>query len=121
MTFTQMNLELTGCNPGQPNGGCPPGGCDFVSVFDGQGADAPLIGKYSGALSGAALPSVVSSGEWIRIEFHTDGRNCGITNGEDPVRRRACLTVPCWWCLPGGDHTRTISLEHAYARTRTQA
>lgn len=84
LTFMQMNLELQGCNRGQPNGGCPEGGCDYVEVFDGQESSDPLIGKYSGYLTGAELPSIVSTGEWLRIEFHTDTRNCGISAAEDP-------------------------------------
>lgn len=35
-TFTQMNLELTGCHANAgPGQGCPPGGCDYVELFDG--------------------------------------------------------------------------------------
>jgi hypothetical protein len=64
--------------------GCPAGGCDYVAVYDGQTANAPLIGKYSGHLQGAALPTVVSTGEWLRIEFMTDAANCGIDSSEDP-------------------------------------
>ena len=85
LTFTQMNLEQFGCHANAgPGMGCPEGGCDFVQVFDGQDANSPMIGQYTGFLNGADLPSVVSSGEWMRIEFHTDERNCGITNDEDP-------------------------------------
>lgn len=83
-TFTQMNLELTGCSPSQPNGGCPDGGCDYVELRDGLTPDSPVIGRYSGALSGAALPSVVSSGNGLYVLFRTDAGNCGITGSEDP-------------------------------------
>jgi hypothetical protein len=83
-TFTQMNLELTGCTPTLPNGGCPPGGCDYVELFDGKERTSPSLGKFSGYKSGADLPSVVTSGEYLRIEFHTDYRNCGIKNSQDP-------------------------------------
>jgi hypothetical protein len=35
-TFTQMNLELTGCHANAgPGQGCPAGGCDYVELFDG--------------------------------------------------------------------------------------
>ena len=64
--------------------GCPDGGCDYVEVFDGQESTDPVIGRYSGYRNGADLPSIISTGEWLRIEFHTDTRNCGIQNGEDP-------------------------------------
>lgn len=84
LTFMQMNLELQGCHPNQPNGGCPDGGCDYVMVWDGQQTTDPLIGKYSGYLTGNDLPSIISTGEWLRIEFHTDTRNCGISAAEDP-------------------------------------
>jgi hypothetical protein len=84
LTFTQMNLELTGCSAGQPNGGCPDGGCDYVEVRDGLTPDSPVIGRYSGALSGAQLPSVVSSGNGLYILFRTDVGNCGVTGTEDP-------------------------------------
>jgi hypothetical protein len=83
-TFTQMNLELTGCNAGAPNGGCPDGGCDYVELRDGLTPDSPVIGRYSGALSGADLPSVVSSGNGLYVLFRTDAGNCGITGSEDP-------------------------------------
>jgi hypothetical protein len=83
LTFTQMNLE--GPEPVPGCGTCPPGGCDWVEVFDGENSQAPSIGRFTGALSGAALPSVISSGTALYIEFMTDTRNCGITNtNEDP-------------------------------------
>jgi hypothetical protein len=83
-TFTQLNLELTGCNANQPNGGCPAGGCDFVKIYDGQSNHARLLGQFSGFQTGVNLPSVISTGEWMRIEFHTDVGNCGITSNQDP-------------------------------------
>ena len=83
-TFTQMNLELQGCSAGQPNGGCPDGGCDYVEIRDGLTAQSPVIGRYSGELHGAALPSVISSGNGLYILFRTDTGNCGITGTEDP-------------------------------------
>ena len=82
-----MNLELNGCSTPTadlPNNGCPSGGCDFVAIYDGQHNTDPLLGKFSGFLQGAALPEVVSSGEWLRVEFHTDTGNCGIDAAEDP-------------------------------------
>eukprot|EP01052_Picozoa_sp_SAG31_P001665 SAG31_NODE_56_length_29726_cov_41.443312_15_plen_465_part_00 len=63
---------------------CTDGGCDYVIVFDGQTTDSPVIGKYSGYLTGADLPSIVSTGSYLRVEFHTDNRNCGISSAEDP-------------------------------------
>ncbi len=83
-TFTQMNLELHGCNPSQPNGGCPDGGCDYVEIFDGDSRSAPVIGRYSGYRTGADLPSIISSGNSLYIHFITDTRNCGIDGTEDP-------------------------------------
>ena len=96
-TFTQLNLELQGCHPSQPNGGCPDGGCDFVSVFDGQGADAPLIGKYSGYQTGASLPSVVSTQEYLRVEFHTDARNCGASPGTQTQHTTLVMFCMSWF------------------------
>ena len=58
LDFTQMNLEkdnTPGC------GTCPPGGCDYVNVFDGPDEQSPLLGSFSG--NPAQLPSVVSSGD----------------------------------------------------------
>ena len=76
---------MNSCSPDAKNKGCPDGGCDFVAIYDGSSADSPLIGKYSGySFGGSNLPSVVSSGNALRIVFHTDFRNCGIANAEDP-------------------------------------
>jgi len=83
-TFTQMNLELEGCSPGRPNKGCPDGGCDYVALYDGKDNHAKLIGKYSGYKTGADLPEIISTGRYMRVQFHTDYRNCGIANAEDP-------------------------------------
>lgn len=84
LTFTQMNLELIGCSAGQSNGGCPDGGCDFVQVHDGITANDPIVGRYSGSLVGADLPSIVSSGTGMYVVFRSDTGNCGITGSEDP-------------------------------------
>ena len=76
-TFTQMNLELTGCHPNAgPGQGCPEGGCDYVALYDGSDESAPLLGKFSGQPSN--LPVVVSSGQDLHIRFITDTSNCGI-------------------------------------------
>jgi hypothetical protein len=83
-TFTQLNLELTGCSTGAPGGGCPAGGCDYVKIYDGATSTSTLLGQFSGFQTGANLPSVISTGRIMRIEFHTDVGNCGITNGQDP-------------------------------------
>jgi hypothetical protein len=77
-TFTQLNLELTGCHPERPNGGCPDGGCDYVAVYDGADSNAPLLGKFSGQPPAAAMPQVVSSGTALYIEFISDIGNIGI-------------------------------------------
>merc|ERR1712166_297895 len=70
-TFTQMNLELEGCSPGRPNKGCPDGGCDYVALYDGKDNHAKLIGKYSGYKTGADLPEIISTGRYMRVQFHT--------------------------------------------------
>ena len=77
LTFTQMNLE--GPTPVPGCGTCPPGGCDWVEVFDGEDSTAPSLGRFTGSLSGPQLPSIISSGTGLYIEFMTDERNCGIS------------------------------------------
>ena len=79
LTFTQMNLELTGCHPDSgPGMGCPDGGCDYVALYDGADESAPLIGKYSGQPAPEDLPVIVSSGQDLHLRFVTDTSNCGI-------------------------------------------
>ena len=87
-TFTQMNLEGPGQQPGcQP---CSdPRGCDWVAIYDGTDETAPLIGTYSGHHLGWQagedyLPTIVSSAQDLHIRFKTDTHNCGIDSSEDP-------------------------------------
>jgi hypothetical protein len=87
-TFTQMNLEGPGTQPGcQP---CSdPRGCDWVAIHDGPDESSPLIGTYSGHHLGWQagedyLPTIVSSGQDLHIRFKTDTHNCGIDSSEDP-------------------------------------
>lgn len=85
-TFTALNLEEMGCSPPSPalpNGGCPAGGCDWVEIFDGQTPQSPSLGKFTGLQIGQDLPDMVSTGEWLRVEFHTDAGNCGVSTGQD--------------------------------------
>ena len=78
-TFTQLNLELTGCHPDAgPGQGCPDGGCDFVALYDGRDANAPLLGKFSGQPLPSEMPVVVSTGQDMYVQFQTDTSNCGI-------------------------------------------
>uniref|UniRef100_A0A182FWA8 Uncharacterized protein n=1 Tax=Anopheles albimanus TaxID=7167 RepID=A0A182FWA8_ANOAL len=41
---------------------------DYLSVYDGTGPEAPIIGRICG---GDALPDIVSSNSEMRVEFHT--------------------------------------------------
>ena len=87
LTFTALNLE--GTTQGTPTGQTPcgttcndPRGCDYISIYDGGDANAPLLGTFSG--NPTVGPSVSSSGQDLAIYFHTDSGNCGISSVEDP-------------------------------------
>ena len=65
-------------------GGCPDGGCDYVAIYDGTDANAPVLGEFTGDNT----PQLVSStGRDMFIQFTTDHGNYGITTAgshEDP-------------------------------------
>ncbi|MCX6279617.1 MAG: C10 family peptidase [Bacteroidetes bacterium] len=48
---------------------------DFVKVYDGENANAPLLGSYSGALT--SMPSVTSTGSKMFIAFNASGITTG--------------------------------------------
>ena len=58
--------------------GCPDGGCDFVSLYDGPDANSPLLGQFSGQPAPDEMPVVVSTGQDMFVRFQTDTSNCGI-------------------------------------------
>lgn len=88
LLFTQFNLEQDS---------------DYLRVFDGGDANAPLLGEFTGD---STPPLVSSTGRDMFIQFTTDHGNYGITQAgshEDPGFCE-CLTTPAhllikWWHL----------------------
>lgn len=95
--FTQMNLEggdnglcghdvgdtsqvdcSTGCST---NGGCG----DYVEIYDGRDASAPLLAHVTGAVTDArgAQDSFTSTGRNMFVRFVTDTGNWGLTGTTD--------------------------------------
>jgi hypothetical protein len=88
-TFTSLNLEGTTNTQYGGTGQTPcgttcndPRGCDFVSIYDGPDANSPLLGTFSGNPS--VGPSVVTSQEFMYLQFETDNGNCGVAGAVDP-------------------------------------
>ena len=88
-TFTSLNLEGT-TNPQYGGTGTTPcgttcndpRGCDYITIFDGPDQNSPVLGTFSG--NPAVGPSVVTSQEFMYIQFNTDNGNCGVAGMQDP-------------------------------------
>jgi len=83
LVFAQINLEG---GPRMENGIPVPGpcddpGCDYISIYDGDSANAPLIGQYTG--HSVPLP-ITSRGQDIFVRFQTDHGNAAISSSIDP-------------------------------------
>ncbi|XP_070174131.1 cubilin-like [Littorina saxatilis] len=105
---------------------------DYVAVYDGMSANAPLIGKYCN--NGAPHPPIMTSSNVAFLQFHTDGsvvqtgynisyseRNmvCGGTlNATQTAQNITSPGYPnpyaqdarCRWSIDSGSNSRQVSL-----------
>jgi hypothetical protein len=76
--FSSLTLEQHPTCPG------PDGACDWVSVYDGPDATAPLLGEFGGTV---LPPPMVTTSNYGYVHFHTDAGKKGGTATRIHLRR----------------------------------
>lgn len=77
--LVQMNLEGMGNGIGDTT--CAPNGCDFLDIYDGRNANAPLLAHWTGQPTDQVLggDTVTSTGRDMYLHFTSDAGNYGLT------------------------------------------
>ena len=86
--IVSMNIEGDGngiCNEANEQyigHSCNTNGGDFLEIYDGTSADAPLLGRINGQPTDAVLArdSFTTTGRDMYVHFTTDSGNYGLTN-----------------------------------------
>lgn len=76
--------------------------CDYLFLYDGNGPNAPLVGRYSGTVT---PPAWVSSTDTVTLIFYSDGT----TNAAGWVATAQCVSGMQRYDLGGGSPTFTIN------------